>query len=245
MPTQIVATRLNGETSWPWSRRSRSPLLALLALWLFRGGRDRGAGGGRKGAAPARGAVPDPAALRPALAAARWGLAAAAPPASCHAGAGFLRAGRHLDHRADPPGLHLRQLPHPAGGPGAGPPAGQQPLARDGGDGGRGGVAVLAGVSGGAPAGPRRAGHRGAAGAAVGGARDRVRHRAGDDVQRARAVGGPIRAGGTVWILPLAYLVRNLPITSRAILAGFRALDPSLDEAAASLGADAGARCGG
>jgi len=42
---------------------------------------------------------------------------------------------------------------------------------------------------------------------------------------------------GTLWILPLAYLVRNLPITSRAILAGFRSLDPSLDEAAATLGA--------
>jgi iron(III) transport system permease protein len=42
---------------------------------------------------------------------------------------------------------------------------------------------------------------------------------------------------GTLWILPLAYLVRNLPITSRAIMAGFRALDPSLDEAAATLGA--------
>ncbi len=42
---------------------------------------------------------------------------------------------------------------------------------------------------------------------------------------------------GTIWILPLAYLVRNLPITSRAILAGLRGLDPSLDEAAASLGA--------
>jgi iron(III) transport system permease protein len=42
---------------------------------------------------------------------------------------------------------------------------------------------------------------------------------------------------GTLWILPLAYLVRNLPITSRAVLAGLRALDPSLDEAAATLGA--------
>ena len=42
---------------------------------------------------------------------------------------------------------------------------------------------------------------------------------------------------GTLWILPLAYLVRNLPITGRAVLAGFRRLDPSLDEAASSLGA--------
>jgi iron(III) transport system permease protein len=42
---------------------------------------------------------------------------------------------------------------------------------------------------------------------------------------------------GTVWILPAAYLVRNLPIASRAIFAGFRALDPALGEAAASLGA--------
>ncbi len=48
---------------------------------------------------------------------------------------------------------------------------------------------------------------------------------------------GRIVLVGTLWILPLAYLVRNLPITSQAILAGFRALDPSLDEAAATLGA--------
>lgn len=42
---------------------------------------------------------------------------------------------------------------------------------------------------------------------------------------------------GTVAILPLAYLVRNLPIAGRAILAGYRQLDPALEEAAASLGA--------
>ena len=42
---------------------------------------------------------------------------------------------------------------------------------------------------------------------------------------------------GTTWILPLAYLVRDLPLTGRAALAGLRQLDPALEEAAASLGA--------
>ena len=42
---------------------------------------------------------------------------------------------------------------------------------------------------------------------------------------------------GTLWILPLAYLIRNLPVTSQPIFAGFRQLDPGLDEAAAGLGA--------
>jgi iron(III) transport system permease protein len=44
---------------------------------------------------------------------------------------------------------------------------------------------------------------------------------------------------GTAAILPLGYLVRNLPLTGRAAFAGLRQLDPSLDEAAASLGARA------
>ncbi len=42
---------------------------------------------------------------------------------------------------------------------------------------------------------------------------------------------------GTLWILPLAYLVRSLPLTSRSALAGLRQLDPTLEDAAASLGA--------
>jgi len=42
---------------------------------------------------------------------------------------------------------------------------------------------------------------------------------------------------GTPLILPLAYLVRDLPLTGRAALSGLSQLDPALDEAAASLGA--------
>lgn len=42
---------------------------------------------------------------------------------------------------------------------------------------------------------------------------------------------------GTPILLPLAYLVRCLPITGRAALAGLRQLDPAFEEAAASLGA--------
>jgi iron(III) transport system permease protein len=42
---------------------------------------------------------------------------------------------------------------------------------------------------------------------------------------------------GTPWLLPLAYLVRSLPLTGRSALAGLRGLDPALEEASASLGA--------
>ena len=41
---------------------------------------------------------------------------------------------------------------------------------------------------------------------------------------------------GTTVLLPLAYLARSLPVTGRAVLAGYRQLDPALTEAAASLG---------
>jgi iron(III) transport system permease protein len=42
---------------------------------------------------------------------------------------------------------------------------------------------------------------------------------------------------GTPVLLPLAYLVRSLPLTGRAALAGLRGIDPALAEAAAALGA--------
>lgn len=42
---------------------------------------------------------------------------------------------------------------------------------------------------------------------------------------------------GTIAILPLAYFLRNIPITAGSVIAGFRQLDPAVDEAAAALGA--------
>jgi len=42
---------------------------------------------------------------------------------------------------------------------------------------------------------------------------------------------------GTPWILPLAYLVRSLPMTGRSAVAGLAQVDPALEEAASSLGA--------
>lgn len=42
---------------------------------------------------------------------------------------------------------------------------------------------------------------------------------------------------GTPFLLPLAYLVRSLPLTGRAAIAGLAEVDPALEEAAASLGA--------
>ena len=47
---------------------------------------------------------------------------------------------------------------------------------------------------------------------------------------------------GTIAILPLGYLVRSLPLTGRAAFAGLRQMDPALEEAAASLGASRGRR---
>jgi iron(III) transport system permease protein len=42
---------------------------------------------------------------------------------------------------------------------------------------------------------------------------------------------------GTPVILPLAYMVRALPLTGRSSIAGLSQLDPALEEAAAALGA--------
>jgi iron(III) transport system permease protein len=43
---------------------------------------------------------------------------------------------------------------------------------------------------------------------------------------------------GTYWILPLAYAVRNLPVMTQSSIAGFYSVDPSLEEASKTLGAE-------
>jgi len=50
--------------------------------------------------------------------------------------------------------------------------------------------------------------------------RARCCRRAGDDVRRGAAAGRPFVLVGTLVILPLAYFVRSLPLTGRALLAG-------------------------
>jgi iron(III) transport system permease protein len=42
---------------------------------------------------------------------------------------------------------------------------------------------------------------------------------------------------GTMWILPLAYFIRNIPLVTRAALTSFQQFDPALEEASAALGA--------
>jgi iron(III) transport system permease protein len=44
----------------------------------------------------------------------------------------------------------------------------------------------------------------------------------------------------TFWILPLAYFVRNIPLTVRAVQSSMAQLDPSLEQAAATLGSAPG-----
>ena len=42
---------------------------------------------------------------------------------------------------------------------------------------------------------------------------------------------------GTFWMLPVAYFIRTMPLVAQATIASFRQFDPSLEEAARSLGA--------
>ena len=236
MPTQIVATRLNGENQLAMVETASLAALALLALLLFRSGSTRPGSGGRKGAGPAIIVIRRPLA-RLAAGAAGWGLAALLLlPHLTLVLVSFVPVGTWTTEPV-PPAYTVRNYLALVEDP-----VRVRPLVNSI------WLATVATVA--------------AVGIALAGALLSARRRTtprrviegllalpwavpGTVFAIALATAFSVReplAGrvvlvGTLWILPLAYLVRNLPIASRAITAGVRALDPSLDEAAASLGA--------
>jgi iron(III) transport system permease protein len=240
MPTQIVATRLNGDDRLAMVETISLAIVALAALWVFRGARPAdGASGGRKGTGPVRVAVRSRP-LRLALAVLGWALAAVLLlPHLTLLLVSFVPIGTWTIEPI-PPAYTLRNYVALVQDPvRVRPLVNSLWLAT---------VATLAAVA-------------VALLGALLSARRRIRGGRlieallalpwavpGTVFAIALATAFSVRAPwagrmilvGTLWILPLAYLVRNLPITSRAILAGVRALDPSLDEAAATLGARRG-----
>jgi iron(III) transport system permease protein len=237
MTTQIVATRLNGDNELAMIETISLTLVALAALWMLRAtGTFDNTAGGRKGIAPARVRVQRPG-VRVALAVVGWGLAVLLLlPHVTLLLVSFVPLGSWTTEPL-PPAYTWRNYLTLVEDPVRARPlfnslwlATASTLAAVG-------LALAAGVV---------------------SVRRRVRGRSLIEgllalpwavpgtvfaiaLATAFSVSAPLAGRfvlvGTLWILPLAYLVRNLPITSRAILAGFRALDPSLDEAAASLGA--------
>jgi iron(III) transport system permease protein len=235
MPTQIVATRLNGETQLAMIETASLAALALLALVLFRTG-STNSGGGRKGSGPAQVAIGGRFA-RLMAGVVGWGLAILLLlPHLTLVLVSFVPVGTWTTEPL-PPAYTLHNYVALVEDPvRVRPLLNSLWLAT---------VATVAAVA------------IALAGALVTARRSTAVRRAIEGLlalpwavpgtvfaialATAFSVHKPITGRfilvGTLWILPLAYLVRNLPITSRAIGAGVRALDPSLDEAAASLGA--------
>jgi iron(III) transport system permease protein len=237
MPTQIVSTRLNGETELAMVETISLTVLALAALWLLRGSSAANeSAGGRKGVAPAPRPVRHPAA-RVALLVLGWGLALLLLlPHLTLVLVSLVPIGTWTTEPL-PPVYTLRNYLTLVQDP-----VRARPLVNS---------LWLATVSTAAAVGIGLAGvvlaaRRRTPGArwieallalpwAVPGTVFAIALATAFSVHAPWA--GRVVLVGTLWILPLAYLVRNLPITSRAIEAGVRALDPSLDEAAATLGA--------
>jgi iron(III) transport system permease protein len=237
MPTQIVATRLNGENQLAMVETASLAALALLALLLFRsrsGG--PGSAGGRKGAGPARIVIRRPLA-RLVTGVVGWGLALLLLlPHLTLVLVSFVPVGTWTTQPLPPAytvNNYLTLVQDPVR---VRPLVNSTWLAT---------VATIAAVAIALAAallntrrtsGPRRAIEALLALPwAVPGTVFAIALATAFSVREPLA--GRFILVGTLWILPLAYLVRSLPITSRAITSGVRALDPSLDEAAASLGA--------
>ncbi|CAN5696150.1 iron ABC transporter permease [soil metagenome] len=239
MPTQIVATRLNGENQLAMVETASLAALALLALLLFRTGSAGRGGGGRKGAAPSRIVIRRRSA-RVAAGVLGWGLAALLLlPHLTLVLVSFVPVGTWTTEPL-PPVYTVRNYLTLVDDPVRVRPLVNSiwmaTVATAG--------AVAISLAGSLLSARRRTAPRRtiegllALPWAVPGTVFAIALATAFSVREPLA--GRFVMVGTLWILPLAYLVRNLPITSRAIAAGVRALDPSLDEAAASLGAGRG-----
>ena len=237
MTTQIVATRLNGDDQLAMIETVSLTLVALVALWLLRGSRllDNAAGG-RKGAAPLRVRVQSRN-VRLVLGVLGWGLAGVLLlPHLTLLLVSFVPLGTWTTEPLPPAYTWRNYLTLVED------PVRARPLLNSLWLAVASTVAAVAiAIAAGVLTVRRRVRGRGAIEAllalpwAVPGTVFAIALATAFSLRAPLA--GRFVLIGTLWILPLAYLVRNLPITSRAILAGFRSLDPSLDEAAATLGA--------
>ena len=236
MTTQIVATRLNGDNELAMIETVSLTVVALVALWLLRGSRLlEGNAGGRKGIAPARVPVRR-GEIRLALTVLGWGLAVLLLlPHLTLLLVSFVPLGSWTTEPI-PPAYTWRNYLTLVEDPVRARPLFNSLWLATVSTVAAVGIALSAGIL----AAQRARGRRTVEGLlalpwAVPGTVFAIALATAFSVHAPLA--GRFILVGTLWILPLAYLVRNLPITSRAILAGFRSLDPSLDEAAATLGA--------
>ncbi len=239
MPTQIVATRLNGENQLAMVETASLTALALLALLVFRAGPGGATGAGRKGAGPSRIAIRSRSA-RVAAGLVGWGLAfLLLLPHLTLVLVSFVPVGTWTTEPLPPaytPRNYLTLLQDPVR---VRPLLNSLWLATAATVAAVGVALAGALMSARRPTAPRRAIEAMMALPwAVPGTVFAIALATAFSVHSPAT--GRLVLVGTLWILPLAYLVRNLPIASRAISAGVRALDPSLDEAAASLGAGRG-----
>jgi iron(III) transport system permease protein len=238
MSTQIVRTRLNGDDRLAMVETAVLALVALAALWWARRLEGRAATGGAKGAAPRRAAVTRPGA-RAAITGLAWLVAGLSLlPHATLLLVSFVPRGTWTT-QVLPPEYTLQNYVSLVADP-----TRLRPLLTSG---WMAAVATLAAV---------------AIGLVFGVAVVRWRARSATLLQWLVAL--PWAVPGTVFaialatafsvdrpwvlrfllvgtpvILPLAYLIRNVPIAGRAILAGYQSLDPSYEQAAASLGAGA------
>jgi iron(III) transport system permease protein len=237
MTTQIVATRLNGDDGLAMVETVSLTLIALVALWLLRGTASfESSAGGRKGVAPALVPLRRPA-VRLIVGVLGWGLALLLLlPHLTLLLVSFVPAGTWTIEPLPPAYTwrnYLTLIEDPVR---ARPLLNSLWLAS---------AATVAAVGIAVAAGILSVRRRVRFGRTIEGLLALPWAVPGTVFAIALATAFSVHAPlagrfilvGTLWLLPFAYLVRNLPITSRAILAGFRALDPSLDEAAATLGA--------